>query len=323
MPRSCEIDRFGEKLGLMRDRLSLSRVQLAQAAGVDKSVAARWISGRVRPSDQSIVRLTDLVRRQITGFSRSDWDLTVADFATRLGMSAPQQPNQADAAWLPEFDENVALYGGLWLLTHSSFTGMRRLFGFLLDLQAADGSLGFELGDGFGYRARGAVVIDQGKLCLHGQAVMHPHQVWPIYLVLNGVQIYRAAVIDGLMLSWCRDIGRTPTVLRTIGWRLAPHAPDPAAARRRFEAAAAHIAGENQAGRLQDHLPEWVRAEIFDMPSPPVHGALRVPPERSLAVEEMTLGLVEPADGPRRQVLSALDALFAPVLKTVGGARLE
>ena len=323
MPRSSEIDRFGEKLGLMRDRLSLSRVQLAQAAGVDKSVAARWISGRVRPSDQSIVRLTDLVRRQITSFSRSDWDLTVADFATRLGMSAPQQPNQADAAWLPEFDENVALYGGLWLLTHSSFTGMRRLFGFLLDLQAADGSLGFELGDGFGYRARGTVVVDQGKLCLYGHAVMHPHEVWPIYLVLSGVQIYRAAVIDGLLLSWCRDIAHTPTALRTIGWRLAPHAPDPVVARRRFETAVAHIAAENKAGRLQDHLPEWVKTEIFDMPSPPVHGALRVPLERNLAVEEMTLGLVEPPDGPRRQVLSALDTLFAPVLNTVGDARLE
>jgi hypothetical protein len=125
------------------------------------------------------------------------------------------------------------------------------------------------------------------------------------------------------MLSWCRDIGRTPTVLRTIGWRLAQHAPDPVAARRRFEAAAAHIAAENQSGRLQDYLPEWVRTEIFDMPSPPVHGALRVPVERSLAVEEMTLGLVEPPDGPRRQVLNAVGALFAPVLKTVDGARLE
>jgi transcriptional regulator with XRE-family HTH domain len=317
MPRSSEIGRFGEKLGLMQDRLSLSRVQLAQAAGVDKSVAARWISGRVRPSDQSIVRLTDLVRRQITDFARSDWDLTLAEFATRLGMTAPKLPDQADAAWLPELAENVSLYGGLWLLTHCSFTGMPRLFGFLLDLQANDGSLGFELGDGFGYRARGAVVIDAGKLCLHGDAVMHPHQVWPIYLVLNGVQIYRAAVIDGLMLSWCRDIGRTPTVLRTIGWRLAPHAPDPVAARRRFEAAAGHIAAENRAGRLQDYLPAWVRSEIFDLPSPPVHGALRVPVERSLAVEEMTLGLVEPPDGPRRQVLSALRALFAPVLDPV------
>jgi transcriptional regulator with XRE-family HTH domain len=314
MPRSSEIDRFGEKIGLMRDRLSLSRVQLAQVAGVDKSVAARWISGRVRPSDQSIVRLTNLVRREIPGFSRSDWDLTVADFATRLGMPNPQRSNQDVAAWLSESDENVALYGGLWLLTHSSFTGMRRLFGFLLNLQAEDGRLGFELGDGFGYRARGSVVVANGKLCLQGHAVMHPHEVWPIYLVLNGVQIYRAAVIDGLMLSWCRDIAHTPTALRTIGWRLAPHAPDPAVARRRFEAAAAHIATENQAGRLQDHLPAWVRTEIFDMPSPPVHGALRVSPESSLAVEEMTLGLVEAPDGARRQVLRALADLFEPVL---------
>jgi transcriptional regulator with XRE-family HTH domain len=321
MPRSSEIDRFSEKLDLMRDRLSLSRVQLAQAAGVDKSVAARWVSGRVRPGDQSIVRLTELVRRQITDFSRSDWNLSVADFAARLGIPLTKQPHQTEAAWLPEFDEKVAIYGGLWLLTHSSFTGMRRLFGFLLDLHAEDGRLGFELGDGFGYRARGTVLVDQGKLCLTGHAIMHPHEIWPIYLVLNGVQIYRAAVIDGLMLSWCRDIGHTPTALRTIGWRLAPHMPDSVAARRRFETAAAHIAAENQAGRLQDHLPEWVSAEIFDMPSPPVHGALRLPMERSLAVEEMTLSLVEPPSGPRRQVLSALGSLFGPVLNSAEAFR--
>jgi transcriptional regulator with XRE-family HTH domain len=327
MPRSSEIDRFDEKLGLMRDRLSLSRVQLAQAAGVDKSVAARWISGRVRPGDQSIVRLTDLMRRQITGFCRSDWDLTVAEFATRLGMTAPKQPDQTDAAWLPELAENVSLYGGLWLLTHTSFTGMRRLFGCLLELRAEDGSFGFELGYGYGYRARGSVVADRGKLCLAGHAIMHPHEVWPIYLVLNGVQIYRAAVIDGILLSWCRDIAHTPTALRTIGWRLAPHVPDPVVAHRRFETAVAHFEPENEAGRLQDYLPEWVRTEIFDMPSLPAHGALRVPSERSLAVEEMTLALVEPPDGPRRQVLSALGALFAPVLGPawvpVGDARLD
>jgi len=327
MPRSIEIDRFGEKLGLMRDRLSLSRVQLAQAAGVDKSVAARWISGRARPNDQSIVRLTDLVRRQISDFSRSDWNLTVADFAVRLNLPLPKQPDQGDGAWSPAFDENVALYGGLWLFTHSSFTGMRRLFGFLLDVRAEDGNLGFELGYGYGYRARGSVVVDRGKLCLEGHAVMHPHEVWPIYLVLNGVQIFPAAVIDGLILSWCRDIAHTPTALRTIGWRLASHVPDPVVAHRRFETAVAHFEPENEAGRLQDHLPEWVRTEIFDMPSLPAHGALRVPPERSLAVEEMTLALVEPPDGPRRQVLSALGALFAPVLGhawvPVGGARLE
>ncbi len=59
MPRSPSIEQLAEKLNLMCDRLSLSRVQLAHAVGVDKSVAVRWTSGRVRPGEQSIVRLTD------------------------------------------------------------------------------------------------------------------------------------------------------------------------------------------------------------------------------------------------------------------------
>lgn len=90
MPRSSEIDRFSEKLSLMRDRSSLSRVQLAQAARVEKSVASRCESGQARPSDQSIVRLTELVRREVADFARSDWNLTVVDFAMRLGIALPQ-----------------------------------------------------------------------------------------------------------------------------------------------------------------------------------------------------------------------------------------
>lgn len=314
MPRSPAIEQFTEKLGLMCDRLSLSRVQLAHAVGVDKSVAARWASGRVRPGEQSVVRLTDLVRRQIEGFSRSDWNLPLADFTVCLGMRHAPTPLTAATAWVSEFDESVALYGGLWLLVHGSFTGARRLFAFVLDLYGEDGKLGFELGDGFGYRARGIVSVDDGKLCLVGQAVMHPHQAWPIYLILNGVQIYRAAVLDGLLLSWCRDIGHTPTALRAICWRLAPHAPNSLAARERLETAAAHIVRENRAGRMQDHLPKWLATEMFGMPSPPLGGTLRVPIERSLSVEEMTLSLVEQHGGRRRQVLRALDDLFKSVL---------
>jgi len=45
MPRSPAIEQFTDKLRLTLDRLGWSRVQLAQSAGVDKSVAARWTSG--------------------------------------------------------------------------------------------------------------------------------------------------------------------------------------------------------------------------------------------------------------------------------------
>jgi hypothetical protein len=314
MPRSPAIAQFTEKLSLMCDRLSLSRVQLAYAVGVDKSVAARWTSGRVRPGEQSVVRLTELVRRRIGEFSRSDWSLPLTEFAARLGMRPARMPLIADTARASEIDESVALYGGLWLLIHGSFTGMRRLFAFVLDLHGEDGRLGFELWDGFGYRARGTASVDDGKLCLVGQGVMHSQQVWPIYLVLNGVQIFPAAVLDGLLLSWCRDIGHTPTALRAICWRLAPHASNSLVARKRLETAAAHIVKENQAGRVEVHLPKWLATEIFDMPLDPARGALRVPMERSLTVEEMTLTFVEPSGGRRRQVLRILQELFKPVL---------
>jgi hypothetical protein len=66
MPRSPEIPEFAEKLRVMLDRFSLSRVQFAQLAGVDKSVSGRWVAGQARPGEQSIVRLTDIVRREVT-----------------------------------------------------------------------------------------------------------------------------------------------------------------------------------------------------------------------------------------------------------------
>jgi hypothetical protein len=312
MPRSPTIDQFTEKLNLMCDRLSLSRVQLAHAVGVDKSVATRWASGRVRPGEQSIVRLTELVRHQIGDFSRSDWSLPLSEFAICIGIRSARPPSVTDKA--SEFDDIVALYGGLWLLIHGSFTGMRRLFAFVLDLHGEDGKLGFELGDGFGYHARGTASVAEGKLCLVGQAVMHPQQIWPIYLILNGVQIFPAAVLDGLLLSWCRDIGHTPTALRAICWRLAPHASNSLVARERLEKAAAHIVRENQAGEMHVLLPKWLATEIFEMPLIPVRSALRVPMEQSLAAEEMTLSLLEPDDGRRRQVLRVLHELFSPVL---------
>lgn len=319
MPRSPEIDRFAEKLGIVLDRFSLSRVQLAQLAGVDKSVSGRWAAGRTRPGEQSIVRLTDIVRRHVPDFSRGEWQLPPPEFAARLGLpprrSGANPAGPAESTEVPDrrmLGEAARRYSGLWLLTHASFTGLCRIYAFLAELCAQPAGLVFEMADSAGYRARGTAFTGDGKLCLLAESTSHAQ--WPCFFVFNGVELWRAMIVDGIVLSWGRDVSRAPVALRTIGFRLGPDEPDAGAAHRRFAAALAVLDRYYDADRLQQAMPAWVAAELLQMTRDPSSGALRVAMEQSRAVDETTLDLCEPADGPRRLALRALDGLFHEAL---------
>jgi transcriptional regulator with XRE-family HTH domain len=319
MPRSPEIERFAEKLGMVLDRLSLSRVQLAQLVGVDKSVSGRWASGRSRPSEQNIVRLTGILRRQMPDFSRGEWNLPPGEFASRLGLPArstatiaPELRHSPDPAAEDAMAQAAQRYSGLWLLTHSSFTGLRHIYAFLAELRPQQAGLGFEMANPIGYRARGTALTGNGKLCLIAEATSHAH--WPCFFAFNGVQLWRAAVLDGIVLSWSRDVSRAPIALRTLGFRLGPDEPDGDAARRRFDAALAILDRYFHEDRLQQALPSWVAAQLLEMARDPSSGALRVSMEQSQAVDETTLDLCEPADGPRRLALRLVRGLFREAL---------
>jgi transcriptional regulator with XRE-family HTH domain len=314
MPRAPEIAQFADKLRLTLDRLNLSRVQLAQFAGVDKSVAARWASGRVRPGEQSIVRLTELVRRQITDFSRAEWNLPLTDFAARLGLSVRAMheipaliSTAVDATVQDILAQAAERYAGLWLLTHSSFTGLRHIFAFIAELRLQRSSLSLEIANP-NYKARGTAVVRDGKLCLTAEATTHAH--WPCFFIYNGVHFRRALVLDGILLSWGRDVSRAPAAMRTLGFRLGPLEPDPETARWRFDAALAILGEYFEDDRLQRMLPEWVSVQLLEMPRDPSHGALRLPMEHSQAVDETTLAISEPPEGPRRVALQVAQSLF-------------
>jgi hypothetical protein len=319
MPRSPEIDRFAEKLAIVLDRLSLSRVQLAQLAGVDKSVSGRWVSGRGRPGEQSIVRLTDIVRREIPDFSRGEWHLPPREFAARFrlptrsaGMNPNVQAENPEPATQRVLSEAARRYSGLWLLTHSSFTGLRHIYAFLAELRARHDGLSIEMADSAGYRARGTAFGGDGKLCVFAEATNHTH--WPCFFVFNGVELWRAMVLDGIVLSWGRDVSRAPVAMRALGFRLGADEADLGAAHRRFAAALAILDRYYDEDRLQQVLPAWVAAELLEMPRDPSSGALRVAMEHSRTIDETTLNLTEPADGPRRLALRAITRLFHDAL---------
>ena len=50
MPKSVDIADFAAKIACVAKRLNWSRGQLAREVGIDKSLAARWLSGHSRPT---------------------------------------------------------------------------------------------------------------------------------------------------------------------------------------------------------------------------------------------------------------------------------
>jgi hypothetical protein len=181
------------------------------------------------------------------------------------------------AAELPQPIREQALaeaarrYSGLWLLAHSSFTGLRHVYAFLAELRAQPDGLSFEMADSAGYRARGTAFSADGKLCLVAEATSHAH--WPCFFVFNGVELWRAMVLDGIVLSWGRDVSRAPVALRTLGFRLGADEPDTGAAHRRLAAALAILDRYYHDDRLQQALPSWVAAELLEMARDPSSGA--------------------------------------------------
>src|SRR5262245_35032430 len=77
---------FACKFGLVLKACNLSRVRVAQAVGVDKSVVSRWASGGQAPTDHNLTLLTEVVAHHRAGFARTDWDLPASTFAARLGL---------------------------------------------------------------------------------------------------------------------------------------------------------------------------------------------------------------------------------------------
>jgi len=193
------------------------------------------------------------------------------------------------------------------------FHGTRHIYAFVAELGPERSSLRLEIADP-SYRARGTGVVGEGKLCLLAEATSHAH--WPCFFIYNGVQLWRALVLDGILLSWGRDVSRAPIAMRTIGFRLGPLEPDPETASRRFDAALAILSEYFEDDRLQRVLPEWVADQLLEMPRDLSSGALRVPMEHGQAVDETTLTTSEPPDGPRRRALEAVQGLFRDAITT-------
>lgn len=229
------VESFSTKLSLALKALSLSRGRLSADLGVDKSVVGRWVTGAVQPSDHNLLKLTALIAERAAGFTVLDWDLSLGDFAQRLGVNPDVVSSLEPAPALPlalmsqirsTTDLRGAAYEGFfrstrpYLLQPGRFLhdyGMMRL--------DANGLLSLRMGTG-GHSADGWMLLLQNQLFSVVADTVSGAMVFGIF---NGVASARAEVVDGLMLGAALDPGRTPTACAMMFERIADLSGDRAA----------------------------------------------------------------------------------------------
>jgi transcriptional regulator with XRE-family HTH domain len=296
MARAPEIGDFAAKLGLLLDRLNWSRAQLAQRAGVDKSVAQRWVGGQVQPGEASLVALTAAIAANLPDFARPDWRLPLEAFAARF---APQRAASAEpaaalfprvAGAAPPIAQAASRYGGFWLVLHASVQSPEqpRIVGYLAGIAGRGGTLWMEVEGSVQGTWRGAGPC----FALHRLLYLALEEAGQgdsmAFAVLTGVLQGRAMVLDGVGSSAASSLRGPAVATRMVALRL-----DDAAAPPWRGEALRQLVRRNAKG-LGALLPEGVAARFVHGPmAAPRAMVMAVSAESSLAcdAEEIAQGL--------------------------------
>ena len=228
---------FPAKLDLVMKALSFSRGRLAADLGVDKSVVARWATGAVSPSEHNLAALTALIAGRKPGFSMLDWDREPAALLTLFGGQAAEAPAAAGAPVIglpPAMIEQAratterrgAGYEGFWRTTRPSMLMQHRFFhdhGMIR--REANGLLAIQFG-GAGLLFEGLMLPAEGQLFV---TVYDTVGYTPIYLILNGVPLPKASMLDGLVMGAALNAARSPSAYPIIMERIGDLSGDRAA----------------------------------------------------------------------------------------------
>ena len=278
---------FSEKLDMAMKKLSLSRAALAAAIGVDKSVAGRWVAGKVRPSSHNLSKISRLIAEEVPEFTMLDWDLEPREFAKLFGASARTNGFGHGTIWslLPDklaeearhaATQRTKAYTGIWRTTRpSSDLPGQFLHDIAIISRNQDGFLAFDSGvEGFFYS--GAAIMIHQQLYYFGADDDFGAVTMGVF---NGVSRQRAEVVDGVLLTTLRDAGASPTASSIIMERIDDLSDDPGADQEKFRALV-----RNQ--RLVAE-PGSVAPEIVDH----LHGAANAPGMlRMLFAQSMSRG---------------------------------
>jgi hypothetical protein len=314
MPKAIAVDDFTAKVGLLVKRLNWSRAKLAHEARVDKSLAARWLAGRTRPSDHTFMNLNVAAARVLPDLTAADWDLPVDQFAGRLGLAAAAGAAAAGAtasrttlAGLrhPAKVEWGTPYLGVWAGVYQSLSNWGRPLPCVARFAADELGLRFSWSVG-NFSGEGPALARQSYV--YGLLELHPIHEKVYTFIFNAVHDTHAAVIDGLISGAGTD--GTPAA----GPILMLHVEE--SDETSFEALSAacreiHDHAASEAARTGDRfavLRDLVPVELLRLMSPTVgvprdDGAVdhlvRAPRQRSLGMGRLTLNSV-PANAPLR-----------------------
>jgi len=229
MARGAEVEDFPDKLKLALGRANLSRAQVAQALGMDKSVVARWLSGGLRPADHSLVALTVLLTRHIPDFRRAEWDLPVPAFTARLGLAAapvtaaevaPPPPPPGFRITGLQLQRSLTLeapYLGLWIGFMQSVRNRGIIVLNSLYFWAEPDGLRCRFTEGR-FWGDGPAFAGSGRLqCFWEQA---PANDRICAMLFNGVFAEDQVVMDGLALSAAGDATGTPGCVPMLFFRI-------------------------------------------------------------------------------------------------------
>lgn len=269
---------LGAKLELVMKVLSVSRSGLAAAVGVDKSVAGRWVSGKVTPSAHNLARISQFVAQHRPGFTMLDWERGLDDFAAYIGARTAGSGGASNTIW-PLLPEKLAkearhaaasatkAYEGFWRTTRpsSDLPGQ-----FLHDVSIVrrddQGFLKFISGvEGFYYE--GSTVMIQQQLYYFAADDTFGAISFGI---LNGVPRGRAEVIEGVILTTLRDAGASPTASSFIMHRIDDLSDDADADDEKFR----KLVNAQKMVAEPGSVPEDVAAHLHDAANAP--GMLRM-----------------------------------------------
>jgi len=285
---------FAAKLDLVLKAMTLSRGRVAAKLGVDKSLVSRWGSGVITPSPHNLERLTALIAERRPGFSMLDWDRDLDALAEQFGVQLPGEETEAEPAGggrLPDLPFGV--------MDRATRETERRAFAYEGHYRTARASVtrpGMALREHVRIRREGAGMSIRcvgGGWEVSGWAVSAQGQVYAVmgdpgddgmaFLLLNGVTMPKALIMDGLFTTVALDRGRSIISVPIVLERIGDLDPDRAADDARVEAA-------KTAPLMVDPatLDPDLRARIFPEVGPTAHAAggelfLRIAWDRSIA----------------------------------------
>ena len=235
---------IADKLEMAMKALSLSRAGLAAAIGVDKSVAGRWVSGKVRPSAHNLAKISRLIATHYPGFTMLDWERDIDGFAEAIGLKKTEQSAMGARTLWPLLPENLAresayaaiertkAYEGFWRTTRpSSDLPGQFLHDVAMVRRDADGFLTFKSGvEGFFYEGT-TIMIQQQLYYFAADDAFGAVSIG----IFNGVSRQRADVVDGVLLTTLRDAGGSPTASGIVMHRIDDLSDDAEADEEKFK----------------------------------------------------------------------------------------